>query len=313
MWVAPEARGDRRRRGALVDAVVAWAAASGARALRTAVTIGNERRGAPLRARRVPSTPAEREPLGHSDAETALLERALAPVARPVPPVRSRRWAPCAHSRCCTPQEVERVAAFYAALGLRRARSACPVPTARPGTSACGADGAELAVVTEDSPRDARGGRARARARGTSCSSTSRTSTRRPRRVEGAGGSGPRSRRRTCRGASGSASSPTPRATSCRSRAPRSAATADAHAARRSDDRSPTAPLRPPGSSPAACRPGQIPVKYRKPCAPRRSTAARVTRNVTPWTAAARDDLRPAPPRSSASAAPPCRRCPRRR
>ena len=50
---------------------------------------------------------------------------------------------------------------------------------------------------------------------------------------------------------------------------------------------------RPPGSSPGASRPARHPVRCRNPSAPRRSTAARVTRNVTPCDRGGRDDLRP--------------------
>jgi ribosomal protein S18 acetylase RimI-like enzyme len=75
MWVAPEARGTGTAR-ALVDAVVAWTAAQGARTLHTAVTIGNEA-AARLYAGAGFVDTGRREPLGHSDAQTALLERAL--------------------------------------------------------------------------------------------------------------------------------------------------------------------------------------------------------------------------------------------
>ena len=77
MWVAPEARGAGAA-SALVDAVIAWTAARGARTLRTALTIGNEP-AARLYARAGFVDTGRREPLGHSDSETALLERALAP------------------------------------------------------------------------------------------------------------------------------------------------------------------------------------------------------------------------------------------
>jgi RimJ/RimL family protein N-acetyltransferase len=77
MWVAPEARGSGAA-SALVDAVVDWTAANGARTLRTAVTIGNEA-AARLYARAGFMDTGDREPLGHSEAEVALLERTLAP------------------------------------------------------------------------------------------------------------------------------------------------------------------------------------------------------------------------------------------
>lgn len=77
MWVAPEARGTGAA-GALVDAVVAWIAARGARTLHTAVTIGNES-AARFYARAGFVDTGRREALGHSDAETAILERALDP------------------------------------------------------------------------------------------------------------------------------------------------------------------------------------------------------------------------------------------
>ena len=77
MWVAPEAR--RSGAGAaLVDAVVAWAAAHGALRVRTEVTVGNDG-AARLYERTGFRATGEREPLGHSDAEVAILERALAP------------------------------------------------------------------------------------------------------------------------------------------------------------------------------------------------------------------------------------------
>jgi ribosomal protein S18 acetylase RimI-like enzyme len=76
MWVAPEAR--RGGAGAaLVDAIVAWATARGARTMRMAVTLGNEG-AARLYERAGFVDTGVREPLGHSDAETAILERPLA-------------------------------------------------------------------------------------------------------------------------------------------------------------------------------------------------------------------------------------------
>jgi ribosomal protein S18 acetylase RimI-like enzyme len=77
MWVAPEARGTGAA-AALVDAVVAWTTAQGARTLHTNVTTGNEP-AARLYARAGFRDTGRREPLGHSGAETAVLERALAP------------------------------------------------------------------------------------------------------------------------------------------------------------------------------------------------------------------------------------------
>jgi len=75
MWVAPEAR--RSGAGAaLVDAVVAWAAAHGALRVRTEVTVGNDG-AARLYVRAGFRDTGERGPLGHSDAQTALVERAL--------------------------------------------------------------------------------------------------------------------------------------------------------------------------------------------------------------------------------------------
>jgi GNAT superfamily N-acetyltransferase len=75
MWVAAEARGTGAG-AALVEAVAGWAAAAGARVLRTAVTVGNDG-AARLYERTGFRATGEREPLGHSDAEVAILERAL--------------------------------------------------------------------------------------------------------------------------------------------------------------------------------------------------------------------------------------------
>jgi ribosomal protein S18 acetylase RimI-like enzyme len=77
MWVAPEARGMGAGR-ALVDAVVAWAAERGARRLTTAVTEGNAVATALYAAAGFTDT-GGREPLGHSDAVVAVLERELEP------------------------------------------------------------------------------------------------------------------------------------------------------------------------------------------------------------------------------------------
>jgi ribosomal protein S18 acetylase RimI-like enzyme len=75
MWVAPEARGTGAG-AALVDTVVAWAAAHGALRVRTEVTVGNDG-AARLYVRAGFRDTGERGPLGHSDAQTALVERAL--------------------------------------------------------------------------------------------------------------------------------------------------------------------------------------------------------------------------------------------
>jgi ribosomal protein S18 acetylase RimI-like enzyme len=75
MWVAPEARGTGAG-GALVAAVAEWATAHGARTLRTAVTVGNER-AARLYERAGFRDTGIREPLGHSNGMTTVLERRL--------------------------------------------------------------------------------------------------------------------------------------------------------------------------------------------------------------------------------------------
>ena len=75
MWVSPEARRTGAG-GALVAAVVAWATAHGARTLRTAVTVGNDR-AARLYERAGFADTGLREPLGHSGAVTAVHERRL--------------------------------------------------------------------------------------------------------------------------------------------------------------------------------------------------------------------------------------------
>jgi GNAT superfamily N-acetyltransferase len=75
MWVAPEARGIGTG-AALVAAVLDWTRASGARTLRTAVTIGNDA-AARLYERAGFRDTGAREPLGHSDADVAVLERPL--------------------------------------------------------------------------------------------------------------------------------------------------------------------------------------------------------------------------------------------
>jgi len=75
MWVAPEARGTGAGT-ALLDAVLAWAADRGAQRLTTSVTDGNAAAAA-LYARAGFADTGRREPLGHSDAVVAVLERPL--------------------------------------------------------------------------------------------------------------------------------------------------------------------------------------------------------------------------------------------
>jgi ribosomal protein S18 acetylase RimI-like enzyme len=75
MWVAPEARGCGAG-AALVAAVLEWTRAGGARTLRTSVTVGNDA-AARLYERAGFRDTGAREPLGHSDAEVAVLERDL--------------------------------------------------------------------------------------------------------------------------------------------------------------------------------------------------------------------------------------------
>jgi ribosomal protein S18 acetylase RimI-like enzyme len=75
MWVAPEARRTGTGR-ALVDAVIAWAAERGARLLTTSVEVSNAAATALYAAAGFADT-GRREPLGHSDAVVAVLERAL--------------------------------------------------------------------------------------------------------------------------------------------------------------------------------------------------------------------------------------------
>ncbi len=77
MWVAAEARG-MGAGAALVEAVAAWARHAGARLVRTSVTVGNDG-AARLYARAGFRDTGTREPLGHSGAEVAVLERALEP------------------------------------------------------------------------------------------------------------------------------------------------------------------------------------------------------------------------------------------
>jgi GNAT superfamily N-acetyltransferase len=75
MWVAPQARGTGAGR-ALVEAVAEWATGRGARTLHTSVTEGNPA-GAALYAAAGFVDTGRREPLGHSDAVVAILERPL--------------------------------------------------------------------------------------------------------------------------------------------------------------------------------------------------------------------------------------------
>ena len=75
MWVAPDARGAGAGR-ALVDAVVAWATDRGAQRLITSVTEGNAAAAGLYTAAGFCDT-GRREPLGHSEAVVAVLERRL--------------------------------------------------------------------------------------------------------------------------------------------------------------------------------------------------------------------------------------------
>jgi ribosomal protein S18 acetylase RimI-like enzyme len=75
MWVAPEARGSGAGR-ALLDAVVAWATDRGTERLVTSVTDGNAAAAALYAGAGFADT-GRREPLGHSDAVVAVLERPL--------------------------------------------------------------------------------------------------------------------------------------------------------------------------------------------------------------------------------------------
>ncbi len=75
MWVAPDARGTGAGK-ALVDAVVAWATDRGAERLTTSVTEGNAAAAALYAAAAFADT-GRREPLGHSEAVVAVLERRL--------------------------------------------------------------------------------------------------------------------------------------------------------------------------------------------------------------------------------------------
>ena len=75
MWVAPEARGSGAGK-ALLGAVVAWATERGAERLTTSVTDGNAVAAGLYTAAGFADT-GRREPLGHSDAVVAVLERRL--------------------------------------------------------------------------------------------------------------------------------------------------------------------------------------------------------------------------------------------
>lgn len=75
MWVAPEARGSGAGR-ALLEAVVAWATERGAERLTTSVTDGNAVAAGLYTTAGFADT-GRREPLGHSDAVVAVLERQL--------------------------------------------------------------------------------------------------------------------------------------------------------------------------------------------------------------------------------------------
>jgi ribosomal protein S18 acetylase RimI-like enzyme len=75
MWVTPDARGSGAGR-ALLDAVLAWATERGAERLTTSVTDGNAAARALYQAAGFTDT-GRREPLGHSDAVVAVLERRL--------------------------------------------------------------------------------------------------------------------------------------------------------------------------------------------------------------------------------------------
>jgi ribosomal protein S18 acetylase RimI-like enzyme/predicted enzyme related to lactoylglutathione lyase len=150
MWVAPEARGTGTAT-ALVEAVIAWTTAQGARTLRTAVTTGNEP-AARLYARAGFRDTGRREPLGHSDAETALLERALdtepSGAADSLATMGSLRAFPVLYAK-----DVARVAGFYEALGFAETFRLAG-PDGAPGfVSMRREGGAELGVTTEDSPR----------------------------------------------------------------------------------------------------------------------------------------------------------------
>jgi GNAT superfamily N-acetyltransferase len=75
MWVAPQARGTGAGR-ALAEAVAEWATRRRARTLHTSVAEGNAA-GAALYAAAGFVDTGRREPLGHSDAVVAILERPL--------------------------------------------------------------------------------------------------------------------------------------------------------------------------------------------------------------------------------------------
>jgi GNAT superfamily N-acetyltransferase len=75
MWVAPEARGSGAGK-ALLGAVVAWATERGGERLTTSATDGNSVAAGLYTAAGFADT-GRREPLGHSDAVVAVLERRL--------------------------------------------------------------------------------------------------------------------------------------------------------------------------------------------------------------------------------------------
>ena len=150
MWVAPEARGSGAAT-ALVEAVIAWTIAQGARTLHTAVTLGNEP-AVRLYTRAGFRDTGSGEPLGHSEAQTALLERALDPdpsdSAGSVAMMGSLRAFPVLWAK-----DVARVAGFYVALGFEE-HVRLPERDGAPGFIGLRREGgAELGVTTEDSPR----------------------------------------------------------------------------------------------------------------------------------------------------------------
>jgi lactoylglutathione lyase len=150
MWVAPEARGTGTA-AALVDATIAWTTAQGAGTLLTAVTLGNEP-AARFYARAGFEDTGRREPLGHSDAQVALLERPLraepSGSAGSLATMASLRAFPVLYAK-----DVARVAGFYGALGFEETFR-LPGPDGTAGFISMRREGgAELGVTTEDSPR----------------------------------------------------------------------------------------------------------------------------------------------------------------